>query len=437
MTILNLAKEIRFVGRALFNEKWRQVLVTVRTGLEMELSGANLDIYRRKDIPRLVEGCIEDWTISAAHCSHITYHGFNDFISINQTLGFNTSQTKSISEADREKRWWHMTIRPKIVDFTKTGYEGVPIEWGIVFYPSGADKAIYALLHEGSRSARGLPRLFASVDSSVYFRNRQGWAVPAMRERIEALTATLVPFVGSPVTYTLLIGRHDNEVKFVRAKLISNPNSFICPVAYNGHAYVKKLFLNDFRDMFGRIIDQVHTNPKREQIKILLSYFRELYSALHDEIRLAFAFQLMESLSHYIGIPIKNLAKNAMKYDLLRQYERELCPICFDLIKTGLQPESDDFDQYIEAALDVVLPEKKVGLTSAMIKKIAKQYRNQVFHGNFFENMTEIDKIVDDLPENYRTDLVVILQAVASVIGVHLLFGIDFNVLRARKARIG
>ena len=436
MTILDLAEEIRFVGRALFDEEWQQVLVIVRTGLEMELFGVNFDIYMRKNIPRVVEGCIGDWAISAEHCSHVTYHGVNAFTYIDEKLGFNASQTKSISQADRKKHWWHMTIRPKLIDFTKTIFKGVPGEWGIVFYPSGTEKAVYTLLHEGSRSPRGLPKLFAGVDSSVYFRNRQTWTVPAMRERIETLTATLVPFVGSLVTYTSLVGRHDNDVKYARAKLISNPHSFVCFVAYNGHASVRKPFLNDFRDAFGKIIDQVHSNPKRERIKVVLSYFRELYTALHDETRLAFAFQLMESLALYTGTFIKNPAKNAMKYDLLRQYERKLCPTCFDIIQNEIQPETDDFDQYIDRALDVVLPEEKVGLTSPMIKKIAKQYRNQVFHGNFFEDMTEIDKIVDDLPENYRTDLVVILQAVVSVIGVHLLLGIDFDVLRALKARI-
>ena len=45
MTILDLAEEIRFVGRALFDEEWQQVLVIVRTGLEMELFGVNFDIY--------------------------------------------------------------------------------------------------------------------------------------------------------------------------------------------------------------------------------------------------------------------------------------------------------------------------------------------------------------------------------------------------------
>ena len=67
------------------------------------------------------------------------------------------------------------------------------------------------------------------------------------------------------------------------------------------------------------------------------------------------------------------------------------------------------------------------------VKEIAKAYRNQVFHGNFFKDMNKVDNIINRLPPDHKNDLPVLLQAIVSVIGANIIFGIDFSQLTAVK----
>lgn len=433
MTNLNLNTEISFVGKALFGEGWHQAFVRMQSDLELDIFFTDFDIYSKKEIPAVIEGSIEEWTITAQRCLKVTYKGFKYFNQLVEDINLRADQAEIIPLIDRGKPWWHMIVRPQTVDFIKIGCgDVVPDEWGINFYPEDANKALFNLLHEGSRDPHGLPHIFADVDSSIYFKNRQGWTITSVRDKIKLIPSILTLFAGSPLSYTSLIGRNDRDVIYVRANYISSRNSFVCPGTFNGHAYINDSALVEFKTTFTGIIDRVNDNPDREKIGIILSYFEELYTALHEETRRAFSFQLIEAIARYKGIKIKNSLMNNIKENLLKKYSKKLCPNCFSLLNSELQPETDGFEPYIEQALDVIGAKETFKLNPAVVKDIARRYRNEVFHGNFFDDMTEIEKRLDELPEN----LTVLLQAVASVLGAHFLLSLDFSQLTALKRKM-
>jgi hypothetical protein len=435
MKNLQLSREINFIGNALFGNNRPQTLVRMHTNFELDVFVTDLHIYANLELPTIIEGEFEDWIIKVQRCLRIASVGFCDFSKLAESLDLKANQTESIPATYREKDWYQLTMRAEAIDFTKSAWkESVPEEWGIIFYPQDSNRPLYNLLHQGSRDSRQLPRIFAGVDPSIYFKNRQSWTVASMLDRIRLITSTLILFAGSPLSYSSLIGRKDRDVKFIRVNFISNPNLFVCPSSFNGHAYIVDSALDDFQANFTRMIDSIFNDGDREKISIILSYFKELYTALHEETRLAFSFQLMEALAHLKKINIKNPLKNKIKQDLLKKFSKALCPTCYALISSELKPEkTDDFDQYIEKALDVVGIQNNFTLNPTSVKKIVKKYRNEVFHGNFFEDMGPIDQMIDALPQEYREDLPVLLQAVTSVIGVHFLIGLDFHILAALK----
>lgn len=437
MERFRLIKEFGFVGKVFFEDTCINAIVNINQDLGMEVFFSDFTVFSERRIPPRIEGEIAGWTVLAQRCLRITHGGYKDFKALLEELTLSTDQTEHISASDRAKPWWHITIRMESVDFTKIDFKDhAPDEWGVNFYPDEANRALFGLLHEGSRDCRELPRIFADVDSSSYFKNRKVWSVAAMLDRIRLITSALTIFAGSPLSYTSLIGRCAGEVAFVRANWISNPNSFVCPGNYNGHVYINDSALDEFKTTFTSIIDRAHNDPDRVKIGIIFSYFEELYTALHEETRLAFSFQLMEAIAHYKGINFNNSLRNDIKQKLFKKFSKELCPTCLALLSSELQPETDAFDMYLGQAVDAIGTDDNFRLNPVLVKDLAKRCRNEVFHGNFFEDMTEIDNIVNTLPEGYKRDLAVILQAVVSILGAHFLLGLDFSSLTTLKRKM-
>lgn len=190
------------------------------------------------------------------------------------------------------------------------------------------------------------------------------------------------------------------EILYVQVKNVSNPNAYLCPSRYNGRIEIKESFLSTFPSKFVRRIEELFSDKNHEKVVTLLSYFKILYMALYDEAKIAFSFQVMESLAKYKKMKFKR---------------------------------STTFDEYIRKALDAIKIEDAFDVDPADVKQIARKYRNEVFHGNFFETMTEIEHLINTLPEGYKRDLPILLQAVAAMIGVNFIFGIDFNQMIALK----
>jgi len=113
-----------------------------------------------------------------------------------------------------------------------------------------------------------------------------------------------------------------------------------------------------------------------------------------------------------------------------------MCSTCNGLLEKEIKTEEDDFRKYIEKALDVLKTDNQLKINPDMIKKIARKYRNEIFHGNFFDSMTKIDNLINTLPQGYRDDLPVVLQAIVSIIGVNVILGIDFNQMIALKRKM-
>jgi hypothetical protein len=436
MRSIRLNKEISFVGEALFGNRTLGTVARIGRDLQIDLFVNDFDVFAKREIPTSVVGEKQGWKITGHGAVRITYGQEQDFESLVKGLDLTEDQMGGMLVSGSRDLWWQMTVHPQAIDFMKTDLGADQIdEWGALFYPEDSHRGIRAFMNNTShRCCRDLPTIFSGVDECIYFNNTQNWTTASILEEIPLIASVLSLFVGSPVTYSRLIGRQERDVRFIRANCISNPNSFICPGPFNGHARVRKSAEDVFRRDFPMLIDRIYTGPKCDTTLMVLSYFEELYTVIHEETRIAFSFQLMEALAHLKGITIKHFLKDKIKEDLRKTFSKKMCPKCYSLLSTALKPDTDDFDPYIEKALDVIGAKGSFSLNVADMKTIAKEYRNEVFHGGFFEKKMEgADGKLDILPADLRAELPALFQATASILAAHLLLGMDFADLEAAK----
>jgi len=392
-----------FIGRVTIGGGWMRAPILLQQNLDLHIFlPGSYSIGRDEHRPEFIEGQIGDWNIKIIDGATSVSYNHSSFNSLNKlVLIAIDKEAKNFFPPDhQEKIWSEITFSPKTVLFEKIDLPfNIPDEWGLTFHPPKNNRILFHFF-KNNRNPRGLSNFFTTADSSVYFSNTEQWTLDALRKRLKLLTSSLSFFAGAPVTYELLVGRFKREILYVQVKNISNPNAYLCPSKYNGRIEIKESYLSTFPFRFVRRIEELFNDHDHEKVVTILSYFRMLYMALYDEAKIAFSFQVMESLAKYKKMKFKR---------------------------------STTFDEYIGKALDAIKIEEAFDIDPADVKQIARKYRNEVFHGNFFETMTGIENVINTLPEGYKRDLPILLQAIAAMIGVNFILGIDFNQMIALK----
>jgi len=425
-----------FIGRTKFvkRKSWYRVILLLEKDLEIKMflpAIKSLQDY----IPRIAETKNQDWAIKMQRIAGTISIRHDLFDDLDNEFRFSSAIKEQFNESDYKKLWVNLTFTPETCTFLKH-INVIPDKWGITFYPLKNNNSLFQLFHNKRIGARILPNTFTENDESLYLENNQRWTLSAFQDRIELLTLLLSLFAGSPLTYRLLVGRKNNNVSFVQYRSGANDFSYRCPSYYNGHAYIKKEYIPDFISTLPEKLENLFASPKKMKSTVLLSYFRQLYTAYYREMKIALSFQLIEALANYKGIKIKNSLKNSINKQLRNKYSKEMCASCYSILSDQLKPETDDFDEYIRKALDVINIDKKFVLSPSLIKEILKKYRNEMLHGGLFEEKAAIDNIVKKLPDNYQKDLPVLMQAVVSIIGVNFILGIPFDKLTSIKRRM-
>ena len=142
----------------------------------------------------------------------------------------------------------------------------------------------------------------------------------------------------------------------------------------------------------------------------------------------------MESLAKYKGIKLRGQLWNDTIKKVGKKLSQALCPDCHKILLKEIQDDNADaFDEYLEKAIEAIKAEEVFEIETSLIKEIARMYRNELFHGNFFEDMDEIDKLIMNLPENLQRNLPLVFQAIVAMIGVNLILGIDYSQMIALK----
>lgn len=433
---IDLGTEITFMGETLFGDTRTPAIaktVTTKRGLGWEVFFPFFGTDEK--IPARIEGEAGDWKITIQP-NRATHGDFHNFEPLSGSLGLGPADIEAIPQLLRQKPWQKMTVRPRLVDFCRKDWSlDVPDEWGVTFYPEEAHKAMSYLIHEGSKDCPPLPSLFAGWDDSAYFRNVCDWSTTSMLDRMDLITSVLTLFAGSPLSYDTVIGRCGEDVKFVRMNFIINPSYFICPGPSNGHASIRDDFLVDFRARFVKMIEQIYNydTKRRERLQIALKYFEELHHALYKETRCAFSFQLMEAIIQYGGNKLH--LPNSKKKDDIEALITEggWCADCLARLSSKLPAQTDDFDQYVEESLRSISDNGQIEVSPQSVMEIARIYRNNVFHGGFFEAMDKVDLIIEKLPKGYRDNLAAVLQGVACILGAHFLLELPFELLTAYR----
>ena len=449
MNAERLRKGHAFIGRVTIGGGWERTPIYLQPNLDLHIFLPGLySTGNDKNIPKSIEGRIEDWNIRIDDGAVSVSSRHDNLYSLIEPLTkqLDKEEKKLFPEDDGKKIWTEITFSPKTVLFEKSNSPAnVPDEWSLTFYPPKNNSTLRHFFG-GNRNPRGLPNIFTAVDSSVYFSNVAQWTLDALRKRLKLLTSSLSLFTGAPVTYELIVGRFEREVVYVCVKNISNPNSYICPSQHNCRVEIKGELLT-FPSKFIERIELLFNNHDAEKVVILLSYFRMLYMALYDEAKIAFSFQLMESLAKYRDIKFGGTYKNDIIKKLSIKLSGSMCPTCNSLlqaeIKTEIKKKGDDFteeenfNKYIDKALNVIKTDDQFLVDSEGMKEIARTYRNEIFHGSFFESMSEVKDLVKTLPEGYQSDLPIVFQALASIIGANFVLGIDFDQMIVLKVAQG
>jgi len=398
-----LRKEHRFLGRVMISGGWSPAIILLQPDLELHIFMPGL--YRidiDNEVPKLIEGQLDVWDLRIGDGAISVSSRQDDFNSLNEKIQLHEKEKDVFTQNYYKKIWTEIIFLPKTCTFIKIGSINISDEWGITFYPEKNNNILFRFF-TNNRNPRGLPNVFSTVDRSLYFRNIKQWSFDDIQKYLNLLTSCLLFFTGSPISSELLVGRYEKEVIFVQFKNISNPNAYICPSPYNACVELKEKSLLTFPTKFIEKVEELYDDPDREKTLILLSYFKILYTAIYDEAKIAFSFQLMESLANYKKIKFKRSTK---------------------------------FDEYIGKALDAIKTEGPFVVDPTYVKEIARKYRNEVFHGNYFETMPKIDHLISILPEGYKRDLPVLLQAIVAMIGVNFILEIDFKQMIAIKRKM-
>lgn len=428
-----LRREYKFSGRVKIGMKRYPAIIMLQPDLKTSILMPIIN-YSNEEIPTLIEGQIEEWKLKISGTISVSYRP-EHFDSIYKRVKLTESEKNVFQKEDYEKLWVDITFLPKTCTLTKSREEDfIPDEWGIFFYPEQNNNILFHLFHN-NRNPRKSPNIFSTVDSCVYFANNVRWTSDTIQKRLTLLSSCLSLFAGAPVSYELLIGRNKNEILFIQFNNESNPYAYICPSQYNGHADIENITPNFFLELTKKV-EELSKKPEYEKTRILLFYFQMLYLTLYEEAKIAFGFQLLESLAKYKRIPFGGTYKNKIIKKLYQKFTRKMCPACHNLIKKEIKEEASLFDKYIKEALDVIESGTTFKADPSLIKEIARKYRNEAFHGSFFENMTRIEKKIATLPKGYQDDLSVLLQAIVSIIGANFILGIDFNQMGAVKRKM-
>lgn len=402
-----LSKEYRFLGHVLIRGGWCNAIILVQPDLKLHIFLPG--IYRinvDEEIPKLIKGRIEDWDLKVMNGASSVSFTQNSFNYFNETIKLEGEEIDLFPNSFDNKMCTKITFTPKTCTFTKVGLStDIPDEWGLTYYPEKNNRTLFHFFNN-DRNPRGLiTNIISMVDKSIYFKNTEKWTSEAIQKRLPLLTSCLSLLAGAPVSYSLLVGRNKREVLFMQIKNESNPNAYVCPSPYNAHIGLNKGSLSTFSPIFINEIEALYNSSHRERILTLLLYFNMLYMVNYDEAKIAFSFQLMEALAKYKGM---NNFKRSSEFD-------KFIAKALDAIKNGIQNE------------------ESLEVNPASIKELARKYRNEVFHGNFFENMTHIYDMIATLPEGYQRDLPLVFQAIVAMIGVNFILGIDFDQMIALK----
>ncbi|MBI2472795.1 MAG: hypothetical protein HYV59_16385 [Planctomycetes bacterium] len=429
-----LTEEHRFLGRVRVNDEWHFAIIILQPDLELHIFLPMFPSY--EEIPKIIEGQIEDWNIKINNgFVSVSFRYYDDFNSLSEKINLGREEKIVFQKNDYKKIWAEITLLPKICTFTKIeSPTDTPDEWGITFYPAKNNDMLFHFFNNYRNPQDRLPNIFSINDGNLYFSNKEQWTIISIQKRLKLLTSCVSFFTGAPVSYELLVGRYKKEVLFIQFKNESNPYAYVCPSRYNSRIEIKENFLPVFSSVLIKKVEDIFNDPNREKILKLLSYFKMLYITLYKEAKIALSFQLMESLANYKEMQLRNSLKNNIIKNLCKKFSEKMCSTCNSLIQGEIKSETDDFDKYIGEALDAIRTEESFVVNPNSIKEIARKYRNELFHGNFFEDMTEIDNLVMTLPDGYRKDLPLVLQAIVTMIGVNFILGIEFNQLIALKS---
>ncbi len=428
--------EHRFIGRVNRSGGWEPALIILKQNLSVLVYLPSL-IGTDDDSPDIVEGQIDCWKIKIESGAGSFTFRHDVIATLIGTIQLSEEEKNIFPAAHRNGIWTKITYMPERCMFIKNEeLSAIPEEWGITYYPGKSNSTLFHLF-ETNRNPRSLPNIFSVIDRSLYFENSADWTLNDLQLRLRLLTSCLSLFAGVPITCELLVGRKNKDVICVQIENIENPNEYICPSRYNSYIEIRDEFVPHFSSTLLNRVEELTKKKESEKCLVILAYSRMLLMAHYDEAKIAFSFQLMEALAKYKGIHIGGQLRNVTIQKLLKRMPEKFCENCLSVLKKEIRIENDEvFDKFIEKALDAINEKEVFDVDPVAVKRIARWYRNEVFHGSFFEDMAEIDDQIKVLPEGYKRDLPLVIQAIALIMATNFIIGIDFKHMLALKREL-
>jgi hypothetical protein len=435
--IKRLRSDLNLIGKIHFPNANYQCLLSIKEDLQVHIfSPVNEHLtWERFPSEFDIKAEYDEWLIGIKNIKGTLSRTTYDFSGVKEILKHLTIDWEIFPKEVAKKLWLKWSFYPEQCRFIRKDHMNeIPSRWGITFYP---EKSMAHFLHyfcNDRRGPLGLPLIFYGVDHSIYLDNHQKWDLESINNRLKLITMILSLFKGNPLTYQLLIGRMNNDVVCLQFNIIVDKHKHFNADLPNAYVGLKKEYQKEFSETFVKKIDLIFNNSEIDKIMVILFYYRNLLVTYFDEDRLAFSYQIIESIARYLHMKMPGESYKAIILKkVIRKHKDYLCTSCLNiLIKESESTGESSIVNLIFIAAKVLKIEIKADDIELLLD-LSRFYRNQFFHGDFLENNERIDKAKIYLVGKYNSSLTLIIQSIVYLIGVGILLGIDYEMLIAYK----
>jgi len=436
--IQRLSSDLNLIGKIHFPNANYQCLLSIKKDLEVHIfSPVNEHLtWERFPSEFDIKAEYDEWLIEIKNIKGTLSQNTYEFSGVKEILKHLTIDWEIFPKEAANKLWLKWSFYPEQCRFIRKGHmNDIPSRWGITFYP---EKSMARFLHyfcNDRMGPLGLPSIFYGVDHSIYLDNHQKWDLESTNNRLKLITMILSLFKGNPLTYQLLIGRMNNGIVCLQFNIIIDKHKHFNADLPNAFVGLKNEYQKEFSETFAKKIDLLFNNPEIDKIMVILSYYRMLLVTYFDEDKLAFSYQIMESIARYLNMKMPGESYKAIIVKkLITKYKYHLCSSCLSVLKKETESAGAkiNFVDLFTMGARVIKADIKSDDIDLLLN-ISRFYRNHIFHGDFLENNEKVRKEKIDLERKYNAPLFLIIQSIVYLMGVNFLLGIDYEMLIAYK----
>jgi hypothetical protein len=418
-----LRKPIYFLGLVELVGQTEETFVALLEDLRVVIllpSGNDLSFEHMK-----VSGRWKEWDI-VVEGQPVTYrHGHDSYSQLGEKYGANFIECPLIN-ANKDKLWSEFTITLPTCRIIKTDMaEVIPEEFGMLLSP--AEHRLRRILPTKFISYRGLPSFMADVDKCYYVENFERWGLDILVDRVGLLCGAASIINGDILTCQYVVGRNNNNVFCLLFHDLGGRKYLANHDNYQVFLMADPESLSKFSDHIFKHIESISHSNRRQYLEIAVGYYGALHSLYYSEPKVAFCYQICESLANIYGKPLRQNYKRALINRLTKKHKKRLCANCSQILQRECYPEpTNEFIGEIVSALSVINVNSNYEIANSLLE-YCMHYRNEVFHGDLIKTKERICKLRDEVESFYGNPILLVCKSLVVLLGAHVLLGIEYD----------